>query len=582
MAFRNISGSIDNIKQFPILRNLAVLVVFLLLAVVINSRMVRDGLNGMGDLRWHIIWIQYFSSQFLEGDLYPRWLEATNYGYGSPTFVFYPPLVYYLGSALRSIGLTVEQIMSALFTACLVLSGLSFYFYGKYKWGWLSGFLGGIFYMSLPNIFDSIFYGVLPTALAAAFIPLGVLLTDLAFESQISWIFLAVFSFFLALLHLPSLLLFTLVWVGYLIFLSFKHPFQTITKVAIAGFGGFGVASFYLLPAIFEQKYVNIDHMAESKGGWQENMLGSESVPILPIGGMGTPNYVFNTQFITVLLLVVTVIVMTYFLRDTQEKSKIIRETIGWLALLLLITFFMSQLSEPIWAQSSILQKVQRPTRLVSIFSFGCAGMAALSVNVGMRVRSLLRLPIALILTIAILLGLHYSYKRSRALPAIHNPGGGQVVNLEIMTQALYKPEQKQVLDVTEYRPLLPDGSAPPEPVLQTPPVEIISGDADVEIEQWRSQARKLKVEAREPSVVRLRTYYYPAWKLSVNGRPVEIERPSDGTMQVRVDPGQSDIVLQYTGTPMLRLGLIGSVLSATVLGIMFWLFRPAPSRARE
>ncbi|MDJ0636402.1 MAG: hypothetical protein QNJ34_24710 [Xenococcaceae cyanobacterium MO_188.B29] len=79
-----------------------IIVILLVLAtIIINSRMIRDGLNGMTDMRWHITWLQHFSKQLAEGILYPRWLAGTNYGYGSPTFVFYPPLVYYLGSLIN-------------------------------------------------------------------------------------------------------------------------------------------------------------------------------------------------------------------------------------------------------------------------------------------------------------------------------------------------------------------------------------------------------------------------------------------------------------------------------------------------
>ena len=74
-----------------------IIVLLLIFAVmIINLRMIRDGLNGMTDMKWHITWLQHFYKELTEEIWYPRWLAGTNYGYGSPTFVFYPPLVYYL------------------------------------------------------------------------------------------------------------------------------------------------------------------------------------------------------------------------------------------------------------------------------------------------------------------------------------------------------------------------------------------------------------------------------------------------------------------------------------------------------
>ncbi|MBD2078390.1 hypothetical protein [Leptolyngbya sp. FACHB-17] len=82
-------------------------------AIVIAWKMIRDGVNGLGDLSWHMTWIQHFAMQLTE-NVYPRWLAGANYGYGSPTFVFYPPLVYYLGASFRLLGLNIQQTIAAL------------------------------------------------------------------------------------------------------------------------------------------------------------------------------------------------------------------------------------------------------------------------------------------------------------------------------------------------------------------------------------------------------------------------------------------------------------------------------------
>jgi uncharacterized membrane protein len=110
------------------------IVLILLATIVINSRMIRHGLNGLGDLRWHITWIQHFSEQIREGIVYPRWLAGTNFGYGSPTFVFYPPLVYYIASFFKLIGLNSEQAISTVFSLGIFLIGSAFYIYGRSQW----------------------------------------------------------------------------------------------------------------------------------------------------------------------------------------------------------------------------------------------------------------------------------------------------------------------------------------------------------------------------------------------------------------------------------------------------------------
>jgi uncharacterized membrane protein len=103
-----------------------------LTTIILNQRMIRDGIIfESNDIKYHISWLQYFSQQLSEGIFYPRWLASQNYGYGSPDFVFYPPLVYYVGSLLKFIGLNAEQAIISLFSLAIFLAGFNFYICGR-------------------------------------------------------------------------------------------------------------------------------------------------------------------------------------------------------------------------------------------------------------------------------------------------------------------------------------------------------------------------------------------------------------------------------------------------------------------
>ncbi len=161
------------------------------MTIAINLRMIRDGVNGLGDLRWHLTWLQHFFKQLSEGIWYPRWLAGTNFGYGSPTFVFYPPLVYYLGSALRALGLTFEQTINTLFSGGIFLSGLSFYCFGRYsagvalpsRWGRVAAVLGALAYMLSPGLLGLVLSGGLSPLYTFIWPPLLLLFTDKAIRT---------------------------------------------------------------------------------------------------------------------------------------------------------------------------------------------------------------------------------------------------------------------------------------------------------------------------------------------------------------------------------------------------------------
>jgi uncharacterized membrane protein len=120
----------------PLVIEAIAILLLALLAIIINQRMIRDGIIfESNDIKYHITWLQHFSKQISEGILYPRWLAGDNYGYGSPTFVFYPPLVYYVGSILKIFGLNVEQTITTLFSIAIFLAGFNFYICGRKRWG---------------------------------------------------------------------------------------------------------------------------------------------------------------------------------------------------------------------------------------------------------------------------------------------------------------------------------------------------------------------------------------------------------------------------------------------------------------
>ena len=242
-------------------------------AILINLRMIRYGISGLGDFRWHITWIQHFSIQLGEGIWYPRWLAGTNYGYGSPTFVFYPPLIYYLGSILKFLGLNIEQTLAVIFSSAVCLSGLTFYIFARYEWGQIPSFIGALFYITCPGIIALLNGGTLAFLCSAPLIPLGLYLTNRAIGEPKFRIPLCVFWSTLALTHVPSLLLYTIAWFIYLAFIIRKNNWLSIISTALTTGIGFGLVSLYLLPATLEKSWVNVEYMKTSRGTFTEKML---------------------------------------------------------------------------------------------------------------------------------------------------------------------------------------------------------------------------------------------------------------------------------------------------------------------
>ncbi|MBD1839774.1 hypothetical protein H6F78_00885 [Coleofasciculus sp. FACHB-64] len=556
------------IQFFPYLAEVGLIVLLLVATVVINLRMIRDGLNGYGDLLWHITWIQHFSKQIFEGIWYPRWLAGTNFGYGSPTFVFYPPLVYYIGSFFKLIGLNIEQTMTALFSSGLFGAGLSFYIYGRNKWGRIPAFIGGLSYMTIPAIADLINGGGLASLFAMALIPLGMYLTDQALVRPKWRAALAIFWSTIALTHVPSLLFCTIAWLFYTLFFLLKRPWKAvITTIASAGIG-FGMVSFYLLPAILEQRFVNIEYMRGIDGGRFQ-----ASIFKFLDGGLSN---IFIQELLA--MVVLTIVSTLICLKGFRKNAAIIKETWLWLAFLIILVFLMSEWSWPIWKSSNILQMLQTPRRLGALFFFGEATLCGLTLSQKFQLRQRLKIFPLIIITIVIIANFKFGYQLFRALPALHNPGRGKVENLERLKIALYEPYTNKLIDVPEYRPSIKNSNKLPlVPRIDQPPVSVMSGKAAIQLNQWDSYNRMFNVTAEDTSSVRIRTYYYPAWHLYINQKPYPIDVSDDGTMKFTVEPGFYAVALRYQWTQYFTLGIILSIFSSVAL-VLFWIKSPKNS----
>jgi len=559
----------------PYLLEVGIVILLALATVVINLRMIRDGLNGMTDLRWHIPWIQHFSKQLAEGIWYPRWLASTNFGYGSPTFVFYPPLVYYIGSLLKFSGLDIEQTIITLFSSALFLSGLTFYIYGRNRWGVIASFIGALAYITAPYLAFNIYWvGGLGVIFAQALIPLGWWLTEQAILRPKWRVALAMFWAILALTHTPSLLLCVVVWLPCTLFFLLNRSWKAVVATIVSAGIGLGIASFYLLPATLEQSLVNIDVMKKVGGGFQASMLGT-GLPLIPLRLDRHVPHVFVHQSLAIILLALIALVFC------RKKVPIIQETWRWLVFAIALAFLMTSWSWPIWQASPTLQRVQAPWRLLQLFSFGGAALCGVVASGILKLRLRRRLFPSLIIMGILLINTSYSYKLSRQFVTIRNPGRGSISHLKEVKIALYEPYSEKLIDVPEYRPVLKNGSPSPAPVIGQPPVSVVSGKADIQLNQWGSYNRIFNVIAEETSTVRVRTYYYPAWHLYVNKKPHPIGRADDGTMELKLEPGSYTVELRYQWTPAFMMGVVLSILSIVAL-VLLWIKSAKSSVSRQ
>ncbi|MDH5679121.1 MAG: hypothetical protein OEZ28_10940, partial [Nitrospinota bacterium] len=100
-------------KNISIVGTLAGVMVWVLANILVSQRYILQSSNwpmgSKGEHKRYILLDTLFAESLSSGELYPRWMPDLFYGYGYPTFVFYPPGYFYLSSF---VGLFTDLLLS--------------------------------------------------------------------------------------------------------------------------------------------------------------------------------------------------------------------------------------------------------------------------------------------------------------------------------------------------------------------------------------------------------------------------------------------------------------------------------------
>ena len=505
------------------------------------------------DFNFHLLNWMEAARQFSHGTLYPRWAYSPAYNAGEPRFVFYPPASWMLGSliglALTHIpGLRPETAWAAapmgFIWICLAAAGLSMYAAARRFASTGAAAFAAVLYMVNPYmLFTAYERAAYAELLAAAWMPL---LLAAVLASEVKAIRIGLPIALLWLTNAPAAVIgcyaaLVLVVLRIATAAGERPPrtanaLRTIAVPAAVGtLLGFGLAAFYLLPAAWERRFIQVSMATIVNMRIDHNFLfeytGSSLDAI-------THDAVLRTaSWIAVSLLVAAYASLAVCWRQSRAphlSAGPSRLPVAQLLLFLgLVTFLLTGWSNPVWQHTPQLLFLQFPWRLLTVIAplFALALSVALSaVRVNDSVVNLVALAAATIFTLSM-------YKAFRQVP-----DAGQTVAVRL--QAFARHEGAEPTD--EYTPQTADNDAltigkPPYWLAEEPTIPAPAPSAPGPVPMH------FTVQATRPEFLILNLRDYPAWRVRLN-QHAEIQRDQreDGLIAFAVPQGNSVIDIRY------------------------------------
>jgi hypothetical protein len=556
------------------------------------------GIPSGHDFEFHVYsWMEVLG-QWKQGAVYPRWAALAHWGYGEPRFLFYPPTSWTLGALLGAI-LPWNVVPGAYCWLVLSLAGASMYWLARQ---WLSktdALFAAIFYALNPYHLLIVYWrSAYAELLASALVPLVPLFllrisdsvsqfsskpvssnanSSAQDEGQSSRLFVQAsvgLGLTLAaawLTNLPAAVMIHYSAAGLAVFFaarsygterSFKGS-QILLATAGAAIMGAGLASFYLLPAVYEQRWINISEILSPGVRPQDNFLFTS----IADADHNRFNRLVSIVAIAEIIVLFLAIVVSNRHRRNRSRAALAGPVTGGKdpgsSLWMLISawgvasaLMMLPITNWMWQHLPKLRFVQLPFRWLLCMNAALAVLLALAARHWM----------SRLLTCAALLATLLIAGQWTQPPWWDN-------SADIREMVDFMESGAGYEGVDEYVPAGADAS---ELNKDQPRVSDENGKpVPSKVLAWEPATRHFQIHAKAKQNIVVRLFNYPAWQAAVNGKPVITGRTE--TIQLMVIPiesGENDVYINFGRTTDRLTGIVVSMMSIALLALLVTAWR--------
>jgi hypothetical protein len=477
------------------------------------------------DVEFHLYsWLEVLS-QWRHGVFYPRWADLANFGYGEPQFIFYPPASWMLGAALSTV-FPWTLIADLYVWLALVAAGVSMFFLARRWFDRRDATFAAVLYAVNPYHLVIVYWrSAFAELLASSLLPLLVLLVlrDKADRQERSnTVFLGSLLAAVWLINAPAAVM---VHYSLALLVSIvawqRRSTRPLIEATIAVTLGAALAGFYLLPAIYEQKWVDIAQAISAGSRPADNFLFVHTTDADHDAFNRVISWVAATEIAVTLL-------SAWLARRWRGRNAVWLLLLAWSCV---CSVLMLSFTGPIWKILPKLQFMQFPWRWLL-----CLGIP-LTLFITMALRNwTLRVALYLVMLGVVAFVWHHYQP-----PWWDNAADLREMQDNVATGTGYE-------GVDEYTPLGADASAIDKEARRA----TVQGPARAAIHvlEWGAENKLLTAEMSGPDNLKLKLFSYPAWRVEVNGQGIHPETlENTGQMLVPVQSGMNRVEIKLVRT---------------------------------
>jgi len=537
---------------------LSILLLLFLSALVMLRQLTSTSFFScfISDTFTYTSWAWQFTEALKEGIVYPRWIPLNFWGYGSPTFILYPPLAFYLVAFFNIFTDSVIVAMNITKFTALFISATGMFFLVKEFYSEKIALFTATFFILFPF---NVFWIYLGASFASPvsviwFSPILLFIYKYFIHRKYKYVLVAGALYGgLISTHLITAYMFTFVIIFFILYLSVvkKYPVGVVS-IPIVFLTGILVSAAYFLPLFYEKQLFNLKDFG---GGstFSEFFVLPKLIDNLPASHFWP---VFYNHYVTYIIFFCILLILFFFQRlklkqlDNIDTIKSINNF--FLGVAVVSLFFLFGASTFIWKSVPFFENIQFPVRWLTITYFSVVVLSAINIQTlyityGKK-RKLYYLLVAFLFLICLVLDFKY------------------IDIAKVFTEHELIPF-RSVNWAMEHLPVWVNVNKVSKDNDSRNRIIIIEGEGKAEITVWKSAERAIAVNALKPLILKVRTFNFPGWKAYVDDRQTKLRTTEgEGAMLIDIPKGKHALTLKFQDTPIRYYSKIISLFSFVIL----------------